>query len=256
MAGHSKWANIKHRKAAQDNKRGKQFTKVVKDIMVAAKIGGPDPDANPRLRLAIEKAKSVSLPKDNLERAIKKGSGTLEGQIMEEIRYEAYGFGGVAIIIECLSDNRNRTAAEVRHAFSKRGLSLGSTGAATHSFSRVGQVSVRAEGTDEDELMMASADHGAEDLLPDADAETGENTYMVTCEVPDLEGLREGLEAGGFAVIGYGLHWIPTITAPLEGRDAEKTLALLDFLEELEDVQTVYANHDISDEELERIAGS
>lgn len=256
MAGHSKWANIKHRKAAQDNKRGRAFTKVVKDLMVAAKIGGPDPDANPRLRLAIEKAKAVSLPKDNLERAIKKGSGTLEGQMMEEIRYEGYGPAGVAIIIECLSDNRNRTAAEVRHAFTKRGQSLGATGAAAHSFNRLGQVTVQAEGVDEDELMMAAADHGAEDLLQDVDGETDEAIFVVTCAIEDLEGLREGLEGGGFPVSGYGLTWMPTVTVPLEGEDAEKVLDLLDVLEELDDTQTVYANHEISDDELERIAGA
>ena len=254
MAGHSKWANIKHRKSAQDAKRGAAFTKIVKDITVAARIGGPDPDANPRLRLAIAKAKAVSLPRENLERAIKKGAGTLEGQNLEDIRYEAYGPAGVAIIIEALSDNRNRTAAEIRFVFTKRGLSLGTTGAATHSFNRIGQVTVRAEGTDEDELMMAAADHGAEDLLEDFDAEADEDVFMVTCEVADLEGLREGLEAGGFAVSGYGLHWLPTVTVPLVGRDAEKTLDLIDALEELDDVQSVHANHDISDEELERIA--
>ncbi len=256
MAGHSKWANIKHRKAAQDSKRGRAFSKIVKDIMVAAKIGGPDPDANPRLRLAIAKAKAVSLPRENLDRAIKKGAGILEGQNVEEIRYEGYGPGGVAIIVECLSDNRNRTAADVRHAFTKRGQNLASTGAAAHSFNRVGQVTVKAEGTDEDELMMAAADHGAEDLLQDVDDETDEDVFVVTCDVPDLEGLREGLEGGGFAVSGYGLHWIPTVTVPLVGRDADKVLDLIDALEELDDVQTVYANHEISDVELERIANS
>ena len=255
MAGHSKWANIKHRKSAQDSKRGAAFTKIVKDIMVAAKIGGPDPDANPRLRLAIAKAKAVSLPRENLDRAIKKGAGILEGQNVEEIRYEGYGPGGVALIIEALSDNRNRTAAEVRFVFTKRGLTLGTAGAATHSFNRVGQVTVKAEGTDEDELMMAAADHGAEDLLQDFDPEAGEDIFMVTCEVADLEGVREGLEAAGFAVSGYGLHWIPNITVPVAGRDAEKVLDLIDVLEDLDDVNCVYANHDISDEELERIAG-
>ncbi len=256
MAGHSKWANIKHRKSAQDSKRGREFTKVVKDIMVAAKIGGPDPDANPRLRLAIAKAKAVSLPRDNLERAIAKGAGTLEGQNMEEVRYEGYGPGGVAIIIESLTDNRNRTAAEVRFAFTKRGQTLGSSGTATHSFNRVGQVTVAAEGTDEDELMMAAMDHGGTDLLEDYDAEDDADVFMVTCEVSDLEGLREGLEGAGFAVSGYGLHWVPTVTVPLEGDDAEKILDLIDTLEELDDVQEVYANHDLSDEELERISGS
>jgi YebC/PmpR family DNA-binding regulatory protein len=255
MAGHSKWANIKHRKSAQDSKRGRAFTKVVKDIMVAAKIGGPDPDANPRLRLAIAKAKAVSLPRDNLERAIAKGAGTLEGENVDEVRYEGYGPGGVAILIESLTDNRNRTAAEVRHAFTRRGQSLGTSGAAAHAFNRVGQVTVVAEGTDEDALMMAAMEHGADDLLQDFDAEAEADVFMVTCDVADLEGLREGLETAGFSVSGYGLHWVPTVTVPLQGEDAEKLLDLIDFLEELDDVQSVFANHELSDEELDRIAG-
>lgn len=254
MAGHSKWANIKHRKGAQDQKRGKVFSKLVKDIMIAAKIGGPDPEANPRLRLAIVKAKAVSLPKDNLERAIKKGAGLLEGEQCDEVLYEAYGPGGVALLIESLTDNRNRTAAEVRYVFTKRGLALAASGAAAHSFRRVGQVSVKAEGVDADELLMQAAEHGADDVIDDFN-DDGDAIFRVISEVPELEGVREGLEGDGFELDGYGLHWLPSVEVPVEGRDAEKLLEILDLIEDLDDVQAVYSNHDISDEELERIAG-
>ena len=255
MAGHSKWANIKHRKGAQDARRSKVFSKVVKDIMVAARIGGPDIDANPRLRLAVEKAKAVSLPKDNLERAIKKGAGLLEGVEYEEIAYEAYAPGGVALIVDCLTDNRARTGPEIRHIFTKRGLALAASGAATHSFRRVGQVLVGMDTTDEDTLMMAAMEHGADDILEDVDDNDSE-VFQVVCEVPDLEGLREGLEGDGFVVKEYGLAWVPTITVPVAGRDADKLMALLEALDDNDDVQNVWANYDISDQEMERMAGS
>ncbi len=253
MAGHSKWANIKHRKGAQDAKRGKAFTKVVKDIMVASRIGGPDPDANPRLRLAIAKAKAVSLPKDNLERAIKKGAGLLEGVEFDEVMYEAYGPGGVAILIECLTDNRNRTAPEIRNIFSKRGLTLAASGAAAHSFNHLGHVLVGAEDTDEDELTLAALDYPVDDVVQSSD-DQGEPVFQVLSSISDLEDVRSGLEACGFAVKEYGMTWIPTVTVPLEGRDAEQLMALLSAIEDNDDVQNIYANYELSDAEMERIA--
>jgi len=254
MAGHSKWANIKHRKGAQDAKRSKLFSKIVKDIMVASRVGGPDPDANPRLRLAITKAKGVSPPRENLNRAIKKGAGLLDGVTYEEARYEAYGPGGVAIIIECLTDNRNRTSPEIRHIFTKRGMSLGEPGSAIHSFRRVGQILIGQDGTDEDTLMMSAMDYGADDILQDLD-DNDTPVFQVVCEVSDLEALREGLENDGFELKEYGLGWIPSAEVDVAGDDAEKLLALLDLIEDNDDVQNLYANYAISDDEMARIVG-
>jgi len=255
MAGHSKWANIKHRKGAQDAKRGKAFTKVVKDIMVAARIGGPDPDANPRLRLAIAKAKAVSLPKENLDRAIKKGAGLLEGVDYEEVMYEAYGPGGVAILIECLTDNRNRTAPEIRNIFSKRGLALAASGAAAHSYNHLGHVLVGAEETDEDELTLAALDYPVDDVVQSTD-DNGKPVFQVLSSIADLEEVRSGLESASFHVVEYGLTWVPTVTVPVEGSDADQLVALLDALENNDDVQHVYANYEFSDAELERLENS
>jgi len=254
MAGHSKWANIKHRKGAQDAKRGKAFSKVVKDIMVASRLGGPDPEANPRLRLAIAKAKSVSLPRDNLDRAILKGAGLLEEDNVEEVMYEAYGPGGVGILVECLTDNRNRTASEVRHAFSKRGYAIGVSGSAAHAFNQSGEVLVSAAGTTEDSVMLAAMEHGGDDVQDSSD-DDGNPLFQVICEVSELESLREGLENAGMTVESYGLTWIPSVEIPVEGKDAEQLLALIEALEEVDDTRTVHANYDISDEEMERIAG-
>ena len=252
MAGHSKWANIKHRKGAQDAKRSKLFSKVVTDIMVAARVGGPDPDANPRLRLAISKAKAVSLPRENLDRAIKKGAGLLDGVSYEEARYEAYGPGGVAIIIECLTDNRNRTSPEIRHIFTKRGMTLGESGSAAHSFRRVGQILVGQDDTDEETLMLSAMEYGAEDILEELD-DNDCPVFQVVCEVSGLEELREGLEGDGFTLKEYGLSWIPSAEVEVSGTDAQKLLALLDVLEENDDVQNLYANYSISDDEMARI---
>jgi len=255
MAGHSKWANIKHRKGAQDAKRSKLFSKVVKDIMVASRVGGPDPDANPRLRLAVAKAKAVSLPRDNLDRAILKGAGLLDGQMFEEVMYEAYGPGGVALLIDVLTDNRGRTGPEIKHLLSKRGIPLAASGAAAHSFQRVGRLLVAKASIDEDALTMAGLEHGADDVFEDVD-DNGDEVWQVVCEIADLETLREGLEAEGVELDGYGLWWLPTITVPVDGKDAEKLFALIDLLEENDDVQAVHANFEVSDEEMERIASS
>ena len=254
MAGHSKFKNIMHRKGAQDKKRAGLFAKLSKEIMVAAKMGGEDPGSNARLRLAISTARAQSMPKDNIERAIKKGAGLLEGEDYEEVMYEAYGPGGVGILVECLTDNRNRTAAEVRHVFSKRGLSLGATGSAAHAYNRCGEVNVKAADTDEDTVMMAAMDHGGDDINATED-DDGNPLFQVICEVGDLETLREGLEAEGLVVDGYGLTWIPSVEVPVEGKDAEKLMELMDALDDLDDARSVYANYDISDEEMARISG-
>ncbi|HCP45280.1 MAG TPA: YebC/PmpR family DNA-binding transcriptional regulator [Deltaproteobacteria bacterium] len=255
MAGHSKWANIKHRKGAQDAKRSKVFSKVVKDIMVASRIGGPDPEANPRLRLAIEKAKAVSLPKDNLERAIKKGAGLLEGVEYEEVMYEAYGPGGVAILIECLTDNRNRTSPEIKAILSKRGIALAASGAAAHSFSRLGQVLVDAASTDEEELTLAALDLPVDDVLLDSD-DSGTDVFQVLTEIGALEAVREGLETSGFTIKEYGLTWVPSVSVQVQGDDAEKLMAVLDAIDQNDDVQNLYANYEISDAEMERLAAN
>jgi len=254
MAGHSKWANIKHRKGAQDRKRGRIFSKVVKDIMVAARMGGPDPETNPRLRLAVAKAKAVSLPKDNLERAIAKGAGLLEGDQVEEVMYEAYGPAGVGILVECLTDNRNRTASEVRHVFSKRGFSIGASGSAAHAFNHKGEVIVLAEGTDLDSVMMAAMEHGGDDIEEDTN-DDDKDVFRVVCEISELEALREGLEGEGLEIDSYGLTWVPSVSMPVEGKDAEALFALLEAIEDLDDTRDVYANYDISDEEMARISG-
>ena len=255
MAGHSKWANIKHRKGAQDAKRSKLFSKVVKDIMVAARVGGPDADANPRLRLAIAKAKAVSLPRENLDRAIKKGAGLLDGQSFEEVMYEAYGPGGVALLIEVLTDNRARTGPEIKHLLTKRGIPLAASGAAAHSFNRVGRVLVGYDSTSEEDLLMAGMEHGADDLTEEVN-DNGDAVWQVVCEVPNLETLREGLEGEGVTLEEYGLWWVPTVSVPVAGDDADSLLALIEVLEENDDVQNVHANFEISDEEMERIANS
>ncbi len=253
MAGHSKWANIKHRKGAQDRKRSKIFSKVVKDIMVAARLGGPDIDANPRLRLAVAKAKAVSLPRENLDRAIKKGSGTLEGVDYEEVMYEAYGPGGVALLVECLTDNRNRTSPEIKHIFSKRGIALAAAGAAAHSYRRVGRILIDRAAADEETLMLSAMEHGGDDITEDTN-ENGDEVWSVVSEVADLEVLREGLETDGFELQEYSLWWVPTVTVPVAGSDAEKLLALIEVIEDNDDVQNVHANFEISDDEMDRIA--
>lgn len=253
MAGHSKWANIKHRKGAQDSKRSKLFSKVVKDIMVAARMGGEDIEANPRLRLAVAKAKAVSLPRENLERAIKKGAGTLDGVDYEEVMYEAYGPGGVALLVECVTDNRNRTSPEIKHIFTKRSIALAAPGAAAHSYRRVGRVLIARDAADEETLMLSAMEHGGDDILEDSN-ESGDPVWSVVCEVADLETLREGLEGDGFELQECILWWVPSVTVPVTGKDAERLLAIIELLEDNDDVQNVHANFEISDDEMERIA--
>jgi len=242
MAGHSKWANIRHRKAAQDAKRGKIFTKLAREITVAAREGGGDPEKNPRLRAAIEKARKFNMPKENIERAIKRGTGELAGESYEEVTYEGYGPGGVAIIVKCLTDNRNRTAAEVRHAFSKHGGNLGTSGCVSWMFERKGVITVPAENYDEETVMMAAIEAGAEDVVREDDK------YLVYTAPSELEDVREGILKSGIEVEEAKLDLIPTTTTRIEGETALKVLKLLEALEDLDDVQEVYSNFDMPEE--------
>ncbi|HJN72722.1 MAG TPA: YebC/PmpR family DNA-binding transcriptional regulator [Myxococcota bacterium] len=247
MAGHSKWANIKRRKGAQDAKRGKLFTKLIKEIMVAAKMGGGDLDANPRLRLAVDKAKANSMPKDNIARAIAKGSGELGGDNVEEFNMEGYGPGGVAVLVEVMTDNRNRTAAVVRHAFSRCSGNLGTTGCVSYMFHRKGMLLFG--DVDEDELMMAALDAGAEDLCREDDV------FEVTTDPAEFMAVKDGLAEAGFSTDEAELTYVPDNRLDIEGDNAETFLKMIDLLEDLDDVQSVHHNADISDDELARILG-
>ncbi|MFK8029951.1 MAG: YebC/PmpR family DNA-binding transcriptional regulator [Gammaproteobacteria bacterium] len=250
MAGHSKWANIQHRKGAQDKKRGKLFTKVIREISVAAKMGGSDMDANPRLRLAVDKAKAVSMPKDNIERAIKKAAGEVDGANYEEVRYEGYGPGGAAVMVDCMTDNKNRTVAEVRHAFSKSGGNLGSDGSVAYLFNQVGLISV-AKGADEDALMEAALEAGAEDIVSNSDG-----SMDVTTDPSEFVAVRTALEEGGFKVDQAAVTMQASTTAELNAKEANTIMNLLERLEDLDDVQEVYSNAEISDEILAKLAES
>lgn len=247
MAGHSKWANIQHRKGAQDKKRGKLFTKLIREITIAARIGGGDMTANPRLRLAVDKAKSQSMPKDNIERAIKKGSGDLDGADYQEIRYEGYGPGGTAVLVDCMTDNKNRTVAEVRHAFSKFGGNLGADGSVGYLFSHVGLLSF-APGSDEDTIMEAAIEAGAEDVLVDDD-----KSIEVLTDPADFEAVRDAMRAAGLEPENAELTMRATNSAELELQAASSMIKMLEMLEDLDDVQSVYSNADISAEVLQQL---
>ncbi|SER28836.1 DNA-binding regulatory protein, YebC/PmpR family [Nitrosomonas sp. Nm51] len=234
MAGHSKWANIKHKKAAQDAKRGKIFTRLIKEITVAARIGGGDPNSNPRLRLAMDKAFGQNMPKDNVERAIKRGSGDLEGVNYEEIRYEGYGISGAAVMVDCMTDNRMRTVADVRHAFSKFGGNLGTDGSVAFLFRYCGQF-IFAPGTSEEKLMEAALEAGAEDVIGNDD----ESIEVITAPY-EFVSAKAALENAGFTAELAEVTMKPTNETALTGDDAAKMQKLLDALENLDDVQAVY----------------
>lgn len=242
MAGHSKWANIQHRKSRQDEKRGKAWTRVIREIMVAARQGGGDPSANPRLRLAIEKAKAVNLPADTIKRNIDKATGALEGVNYEEIRYEGYGIGGAAIIVDCMTDNRVRTVAEVRHAFSKYGGNLGTEGSVAFQFKHCGQL-VFAPGTSEDKVMEVALEAGADDVI------TGEDGSIEVLTTPAaFEAVRDALEAAGLKPEVAEVTMRAENTVELAGDDAQRMRKLLDVLEDLDDVQEVYHNADLGEQ--------
>ena len=234
MAGHSKWANIKHRKAAADAKKGKVFTRLIKEITVAAKQGGGDPDANPRLRLAMDKAREANMTKDSVQNAIKRGSGQLDGAAYEEVRYEGYGTGGAAVMVDCLTDNRTRTVAEVRHAFTKNGGNVGSDGSVAYLFKHCGQF-LFAPGTSEDSVMEAAIDAGAEDVMSNEDG-----SVEVICAPADFAAVKAALEKAGLKPELAEITMKPTTEAQLAGDDAARMRQLLDALENLDDVQNVY----------------
>ena len=244
MAGHSKWKQIKHYKAATDKKRGAMFTKVLREVTVAAKAGGGDPDGNARLRTAIENAKSQSCPKENIERAILKGTGELEGMDYSEVLYEAYGPGGVALMIQALTDNPTRTVAEVRFKLSKYGGNLGASNSVSFMFDRKGQIYVPANGRNEDSVMEQVLDAGAEDFA----AEDGQ--FVITTAPSDLHAVKQALEKSGLAATEAELAWIPKNTVRVEGSAAEALIKLLEQIEDLDDVQKVDANFDIDISEI------
>ncbi len=248
MSGHSKWSTIRRKKGAADAKRGKLFTKLIREIATAARLGGPEVDANPRLRLAIDRARLANMPKDNIERAIRKGTGASAGESYEESVYEGYGPGGTAVYVEALTDNKNRTVGEVRHVFTRYGGNLGATGCVGYLFEKKGLLQFDSEGIDADRLLEAALEAGAEDLLE------SEGLIEVITAPGDFESVKQALEQSGFRPSEASITMRPATTVVLEGHDAETMLRLADALEELDDVQRVNANFDISEEEMTRLA--
>lgn len=247
MSGHSKWATTKHKKAAVDAKRGKAFTKIIRELTIAAKIGGGDPDGNPRLRMIIAKAKEANMPSDNMKRAIQKGTGELPGVNYEETSYEGYGPGGVALLLDILTDNKNRTVAEVRHLLGKHGGNMAETGAVAWMFDRKGMISIPREVVDEDTLLTLALEAGAEDLRTD-DLES----FDVITPPGDFDTVHEALLSANLKP-GYAeITFLPQTTVHLEGKQAEQMIRLMDALEDNDDIQNIYANFDISDEEMEK----
>ena len=247
MAGHSKWANIQHRKGAQDAKRGKLFTKFIREITVSAKEGGSDPDNNPRLRAAIDKALSGNMTRDVIERATKRGAGELEGVSYEEIRYEGYGPSGIAIMMDCMTDNKNRTVAAVRNVFTKRGGNMGTDGSVSYLFHKKGIISYAA-GTDEDIVMEAALEAGAEDIITNDDG-----TVDVFTTPEEYAAVKDALDASGLEAVSSEVTMHPETTVSLGVKDAEKALAMIDAFEDLDDVQQVYTNADFSDEVMAQL---
>ncbi|MES9830330.1 MAG: YebC/PmpR family DNA-binding transcriptional regulator [Candidatus Thiodiazotropha sp.] len=247
MAGHSKWANIKHKKAANDKKRGKIWTKLIREITVAARMGGGEINANPRLRLAVDKGLGANMPKDTIERAIKRGAGGTDGDNYDEIRYEGYGPGGTAVMVDCMTDNRNRTASEVRHAFSKLGGNLGTDGSVSYLFSKQGMLSYNP-GVDEDAIMEAALEAGAEDVV------TNDDGSVDVISTPEgFSQIKDALVAAGLNPDTDEVTYNASTSAVLDQDDAEKLLRMVDMLEDLDDVQNVYTNAEISDEILDAI---
>ena len=245
MSGHSKWSQIKHKKAKTDSVRGKVFTKLIREITIASRQGGPDPNGNPRLRLAIQTAKEANMPADNITRAIKKGAGELEGQMLEEWSYEGYGPAGVALIIDVVSDNRNRTTSEVRHALTKHNGNLGENGAVAWNFETKGVITVDRKGLDEDTIMSAALEAGAADVSDEGEV------WEVYTDPTELSTVSEALKKGGIATRSAEVLRVPKTYVKLDGEDARKVIKLVEMLEELDDVQRVSANFDIPDEILQ-----
>jgi YebC/PmpR family DNA-binding regulatory protein len=247
MSGHSKWSSIKHKKAATDARRGKIFTKLIKEIMVAARMGGGDPDANPRLRTAIQAAKSENMPKDNIERAIKKGTGDLEGVNYEESIYEGYGPGGAAVLVESLTDNKNRAVADIRHIFSKNGGNLGENGCVAWMFDKKGYILIEGEVVEEDALMETALEAGAEDVRED------NGNFEVITAAEDFEAVKRAIEAASIPTIAAEVTMLPQTNSNLSGKEAEQMLRLMEMLDDCDDVQKVYTNADIPEDILNRM---
>jgi len=247
MAGHSKWANIKHRKAAQDAKRGKVFTKLIRELVVAARQGGPVIEDNPRLRAAVDKALGANMTRDTIDRAVARGAGDTDTDNMEELTYEGYASGGIAVLIEAMTDNRNRTVAEVRHAFTKRGGNLGTDGSVAYLFERKGQLGFPS-GVDEDALMEAALEAGAEDFVAHDDG-----SVELTTPWEEFSAVKAAIEAAGFEPESGEVTMIASTTVPVDAEGAEKLMGLVEALEDLDDVQNVYTNVDIPDEVLEAL---
>ncbi len=249
MSGHSKWATTKHKKAAVDAKRAKTFTKIIREITVAAKAGGGDPDGNPRLRTVVLKAKEANMPADNIKKAIQKGTGELPGTVYEETTYEGYGPGGVALLIQILTDNKNRTVAEIRHMLGKNNGNMAESGAVSWMFDRKGLIAIEKSQTDEDALMSLTLDAGAEDLLSD-----DPSNYEVVCDPVDFENVKKAVVDADIMSIFSDITFIPQTSVVLTGKPAEQMLRLMDLLEDHDDVQNVYANFDIPDEVMAQLA--
>ena len=247
MAGHSKWANIKHRKEAQDNKKGKIFTKIARELTVAAKIGGGDPASNSRLRLALDKARAANMPKDNVERAIKKGTGEGNDQVFEDITYEGYAPGGVGILVKTLTDNRNRTIMEVRTVITKRGGSMAEAGSVAWQFENKGIIEVPVSVCSEDDIMNYALEAGAEDVVTDGDV------YSITTEPSEFENVKKHLEDNNIQIDFAELSMKPKTTIDVEGEAAKKLIALVEALEDLDDVQEVYGNYKIDDSVFDKL---
>ena len=248
MSGHSKWASIKHKKGVADAKRGKVFSRLAKEIIVAARDGGPSPDMNPRLRTAVQSAKAANMPAANIDKAIKKGAGELEGVSFEEITYDAYGPGGAAILIHIVTDNKNRTASEIRRVFSKRGGSIAGSGAVSWIFSKKGLVRVDRARAEEEDLFLLATDAGADDFTTETDA------YEITCEPDGFEKLKRKVQEAGVEWDVAEITYVPNNTVRVEGKEAQQLLSLIEELEEHDDVQHVYSNFDIADEILAQTA--
>ncbi|HDR90659.1 MAG TPA: YebC/PmpR family DNA-binding transcriptional regulator [candidate division Zixibacteria bacterium] len=247
MSGHSKWASIKHKKAAEDAKRGKIFTKIIKEITVAARMGGGDPDGNPRLRTAVDAAKSANMPKSNIENAIKKGTGELPGVVYEEITYEGYGPAGVALLIETMTDNKNRTVAEIRHLLDKHGGNLGETGCVNWMFDHKGLIRVPKEGISEEDIFEKAIEAGAEDV------QDGDDFWEIYTSVSDMNDVKEAVVKMELSVENSERVAVPQNYVKIEGKDAVKLMKIMDKLDDHDDVQNVFSNFDIDPEELERI---
>jgi len=248
MSGHNKWSTIKHKKGAADAKRGKIFSRLIKEITIAARMGGGDPDGNPRLRTAVNAARAANMPKDNVERAIKRGTGEIAGAAYEEVIYEGYGPGGVAVMVEALTDNKNRTVADIRHIFDKHSGNLGESGCVAWMFQKRGVIELAGEGLTEDDVMELALEAGAQDIKAEGD------TFEITADPADFDAVRSAVEAKGWKIELAEITMIPQNTVKLEGKKAEQMLKMMDALDDNEDLQKVSANFDISEEEMMRVS--